>query len=294
MRKEIDSFPMVVFSYHPCYAAFFCDLAEQAEVRTASYLLALTPVKTDASPLINVLEFRTEELGYLAGATLAHSTVAGHLATICFDEEIGERFVAGFRQGMQEPRSGATLSALYVSRSDLLGKSESVKFLAKLLTDAGSRYQDGMGIDAVAFLTGLLAEPFIKTLPRSDVIVTAGPLSMDDTEPRVVLTSTYIDFAMLPQYIVENAEDLGLLRPQRGSRGVEPRGPEIAASIGEAQTSWGTRYIPVGLADGLLNYTGFASYERFRSLPEEFAGDIAYYYRAICAGEIEVSPEMRN
>jgi len=291
MKEELDSYPMIVFSYHKIYMPLFCELAQRIEIRDVSYLLALTPVRSGASSLINVLEFRTEELGYLAGAALAGVTVSSHLATVCFDDEIGERFTAGFYQGMTEQRSGATLSAIVVSRSDLIGRDDSVKLLSTRLEKENHRLSSGMSIDSFAFFTGPLAEPFILSLPARSANATFGPVPEYDIKTGVLMTSTYIDFGMLPQYLVENADELGLLKPVKPVGSADEVLSPHHVDIGGTLPSRGVQYIPVGLADGVLNYSGFSYSERFRALPEGLASDIDYYYRAICAGEIEVSAE---
>lgn len=292
MKKELDSYPMVVFSYQQIYMPLFCDLAKHIEIRDASYLLALTPVKASASSLINVLEFRTEELGFLAGAALAGVTVSSHLATVCFDDEIGERFTAGFYQGMTEQRSGATLSAIVVSRSDLIGRDDSVELLTTRLEQENRRLSSGMSIDSLAFFTGPLAEPFILSLPARSANATFGPVPEYDIQTGILMTSTYIDFGRIPQFIVENADGLGLLTPVRSVGSGDKAVSQHQVQIGRAIPSRGVQYIPVGLADGVLNYSGFSHSKRFRGIPEGLASDIDYYYRAICAGEIEVSAEL--
>jgi len=292
MKDELNHYPTVVFSYHKNYMPLFCDLAEHIEIRDASYVLALTPVKSGASSLINVLEFRTEELGFLAGATLAGVTVSGHLATVCFDDEIGERFTAGFYQGMTEQRSGATLSAITIARSDLIGREDSVALLTSRLEDENRRLGSGMSIDSLASFTGPLAKPFVKSLPARNVNATFGPVPEYDIQTGILLTSVYVDFGGIPQFLVENADRLGLLKP------VKPvgNGNEILSTykvdVGGTLKSRGVQYIPVGLADGVLNYSGFSHSKRFRALPEGLAKDLDYYYRAICAEEIKVSAEL--
>jgi len=292
MKKELNHHPMVVFSYHKVYMPLFCELAKHIEIPDASYLLALTPVKSGASSLINVLEFRTEELGFLAGAALAGVTVSSHLATVCFDDEIGERFTAGLYQGMTEQRSGATLSAIVVSRSDLIGREDSVALLTSRLEKENHRLSSGMSIDSLAFFIGPLAEPFIMSLPARSANATFGPVPEYDIQTGVLMTSTYIDFGGIPQFIVENADGLGLLTPiSPVGNGNEVLSP-YRVDVGGTLASRSVQYIPVGLADGVINYSGFSHSKRFRALPEGLASDIDYYHRAICAGEIEVSAEL--
>lgn len=292
MKKELDSYPMIAFSYHQIYMPLFCELATHIEIRDASYVLALTPVKSGASSLINVLEFRTEELGFLAGAALAGVTISSHLATVCFDDEIGERFTAGFYQGMTEQRSGATLSAIVVSRSDLIGREDSVELLTTRLEKENHRLSSGMSIDSFAVFTGSLAEPFIMSLPAPSANATFGPVPEYDIQTGVLMTSTYIDFGRIPQFIVENADGLGLLKPVRPVSDDDELLSQHKVQIGGALPSRGVQYISMGLVDGVLNYSGFSHGMRFRALPEGLASDIDYYYSAICAGEIEVSAEL--
>ncbi len=292
MREELDSYPMIVFSYHKSYMSLFCELAEHIEVRCVSYMLALTPVKPDASSLINVLEFRTEELGYIAGATLAGVTVSGHLATICLDDASGQRFTAGFYQGMTEQRSGATLSEIVVSRSDLADQQDGIKLLATRLEEENRRLSSGMSIDSVGSFAGPLTEPFILSLPGRSINATCGPVPNYDIQTGVLLTSTYIDFGRLPQYLVENADDLRLLKPVRKTSSADQSESQFRMQAGGTLGSRGPQYISLGLAEGLLNYSGFSHAKRFRTLPEGLATDVDYYYRAICAGEIEVSDEL--
>jgi len=294
MRDEIDSFPMVIFSYHPCYAAFLCDLAERPDIREASYILALTPVKEDASPLITVLEFRTEELGFLAGAALAGRTMSGHLATICFDDEVGARFTTGFRQGAGMARSGATHAKLFVKRSDLIGGVESAEYLQGILDQADDRYGSRMSIDAVALMLGPLAEPFVGSLAGSEMTLTLGPIPMDEVARGLVLTSTCINFGNLPGFIVDHANELNLLRP---SRPVGPAGKldeRLVPGLGGHQQRRAVKYVSVGLADGLVGCTGFQQYQRFRSLPDDFLREMEYYSKSILTGEIRVVSGMEE
>jgi hypothetical protein len=292
MKKELNHYPLVVFSYHKVYMPLFCELATRIEIRDVSYVLALTPVKSGASSLINALEFRTEELGFLAGAALAGVTVSSHLAAVCFDDEIGERFTSGLYQGMTEQRSGATLSAIVVSRSDLIDRDDSVDLLTSRLEKENHRLSSGMSIDSLAFFTGPLAKPFITSLPARSANATFGPVPEYDIQTGVLLTSTYIDFGGIPQFIVENADGLGLLKPVSPVSDDDEVLSHYQVDVGGTLRSRGVQYIPVGLADGVLNYSGFSHSKRFRALPEGLASDIDYYYRAICAGEIEVSAEL--
>jgi hypothetical protein len=291
MKKELNFYPMIVFSYHQAYMPLFYDLSKHIEIRDASYLLALTPVKAGASSLINVLEFRTEELGFLAGAALAGVTVSSHLATVRFDDEIGERFTRGVYQGMTEQRSGATLSELVVSRSDLIGREDSVALLISRLEKENRRLSSGMSIDSIAFFIGPLAEPFIMSLPARSANATFGPIPEYDIQTGALLTCVYIDFGKLPQFIAENADELGLLKPVRPVGDSDEVLSHYQVDVGKALPSQSAQYISVGLADGVLNYSGFSHSKRLRSLPEGLTKDIDYYYRAICAGEIEVSAE---
>lgn len=292
MKKELNHYPMVVFSYHANYMPLFCDLAKHIEIRAASYVLALTPVKSKASSLINVIEFRTEELGFLAGAALAGVTISSHLSTVCFDDEIGERFTAGFYQGMIEQRSGATLSAIVVSRSDLIGRDDSVALLTSRLEKENRRLGSGMSIDSIAFFTGPLAEPFVLSLPARSANATFGPVPEYDIQTGVLLTSAYIDFGRIPPFLVENADGLDLLKPVRPvENGSEIPSP-YQVNIGGSLKSRGVQYIQAGLADGVLNYSGFSHSKRFRALPEGLAADVEYYCRAIIAEEIKVSAEL--
>ncbi len=288
MTQEINSFPTVIFTYHGSYTALFAEMASRSEVPAASYVLALTTVKSGESPLIKVLEPRMEELGFVAGAALARVSQTAHLATVTFKDYEGDRFVAGFFQGLLEERGSASHSAIYLDRSDLIGAEDSAALIAGRLRDASNKLTDGRAIDGVALFIGPLAQPFIDAQPPNALFEVTGPSPLDIPE-RGVVTSCYMDFGKIPQFLVEHAEDLNLFTPKGANTIRKGADLRLMPNIGKIDFGGGAQYVSVGLAEGVLNYTGLAQYARKHQLPRGLEADIERYIAAIKSGEIKVS-----
>ncbi len=290
MRKEIDSFPVVIFTYHGVYTALFTEMASRSEVPAASYVMTLTTVKSGESPLIKVLEPRMEELGFVAGAALARVSQTAHLATLTLKNYEGDRFVAGFFQGLKEERGEASHSAIYMERGDLIGAQDSAAFITGKLGDASKKFTDGRAIDAVALFIGPLAQPFIDTQPPDTFFAVTGPSPLDIPEHGVV-TSCYMDFGMIPQFLVDHADDLKLFTPKGANTIRKGANSRMMPNIGNIDLGGGVQYVSIGLAEGILNYTGLAQYARKHQLPRGLEADIERYIAAIKSGEIKVSQD---
>jgi hypothetical protein len=172
MYDAMSDTPTIIFSYDNTYVSLLTALAKHTEKRVATYVFILSTVREDESSLVKVLEPRTEELGFLAGAALARMTRTAHLATVTYETYEGDRFVAGFYQGASEERGAVTHSAVYVKREDLIGAEESALLISGKLATAAKRYKGGLGIDGIALFIGQLAEPFVQALPPTGVYVT--------------------------------------------------------------------------------------------------------------------------
>jgi hypothetical protein len=290
MTQEINSFPTVIFTYHGSYTALFTEMASRSEVPAASYVLTLTTVKSGESPLIKVLEPRMEELGFVAGAALARVSQTAHLATVTLKDYEGDRFVAGFFQGLQEERGSASHSAIYMDRSDLIGAQDSAAFIAGKLGDASKKFTDGRAIDSVALFIGPLAQPFIDSQPPDTFFAVTGPAPLDIPEHGVV-TSCYMDFGKIPQYLIEHAEDLKLFTPKGANTIRKGADSRMMPNIGNIDLGTGVQYVSVGLAEGILNYTGLAQFARKHQLPRGLEADIERYIAAIKSGEIKVTQD---
>jgi hypothetical protein len=290
MLEAITDTPTIVFTYDTCYVPLLMKMARQPEKRIATYIVTLAPVPDDVSPLLMVLEPRMEELGFLAGAALARMSTTTHLATVTFDNYEGGRFVAGFYQGVSEERGSVSHTAIYVERGDLIGAQESAQYISGKLAGAAKRFKAGMGIDGVALLLGPLVKPFIQSLPPAGFHAACGPVPMDDPMHGVV-TSVYMDFGKIPQYLVDNAEDLNLLAPKVPTIARSEGGVGITSRTRGAASEAHTQYISVGLADGILNWTGMSQFAGKHSLPEGLEKDIQRYAAAIISGEMKVSAE---
>lgn len=290
MRQEITNFPTVIFSYHGVYTALFTDMASRSEVPATSYVLTLTTVKEEESPLIKVLEPRMEELGFISGAALARVSQTAHLATITLKNYEGDRFVAGFFQGLQEERGAASHSAIYMERSDLIGAQDSAAFIAGKLSDASRKFTDGRTIDAVALFIGPLARPFLEAQPPGTFLAVTGPSPLDIPE-RGVVTSCYMDFGMIPQFLIDHAEDMKLFTPKGANTIRKGADSRMKPNIGNIDFGGGVQYVSVGLSEGILNYTGMAQYARKHELPQGLEADVERYIAAIKSGEIKVAEE---
>lgn len=256
----------------------------------ASYVLTLTAVKEGESPLIKVLEPRMEELGFVAGATLARVSRTAHLATVTLKDYEGDRFVVGFFQGLQEESGSASQSAIYLDRSDLIGAEDSAAFIAGKLSGASNKFTDGRAIDSIALFIGPLAQPFIEAQPPDGFLAVAGPSPLDIPE-RGVVTSCYMDFGKIPQFLIDHAEDLKLFTPKGANTIRKGADSRMMTNIGNIDLGTGVQYVSVGLAEGILNYTGLAQYARKHEIPRGMEADIERYIAAIKSGEIKVTQD---
>lgn len=290
MLKEISRFPTVVVSYHGTYTALFTEMASKPEVPAASYILMLTPVKSGASPLIKVLEPRMEEVGFLAGITLATISQTTHLASATFKDYEGDRFVSGFYQGVKEVRGSVTHSAIYFTRSELIGAEDSAANISSKLVSAGDKLPDRRGIDSIALFLGPLAKPFIETSLADGYFAITGPAPLEIPDTGIV-TSFYIDFGKIPQFLVENAEELKFFSPKGANIIREGADMRQLPNVGNVKFGGNVQYVSVGLKEGILNYTGFALYQKRGRLPAGLENDIQRITSEIIAGERTVTLE---
>jgi hypothetical protein len=290
LAEAITDTSTIVFTYDTCYVPLLMKMARQPEKRVATYIVTLAPVPDDVSSLLMVLEPRMEELGFLAGAALARMSATTHLATVTFDNYEGGRFVAGFYQGVSEERGSVSHTSINIERGDLVGAQESAQMISGKLAGAAKRFKAGMGMDGVALLLGPLAKPFVQSLPPTGLQAVCGPVPMDDPMHGVV-TSVYMDFGRIPQYFVDNAEKLDLLTPRVPIITRAEGGAGITSMPGQVSSDAHTQYISVGLAEGILNWTGMSQYASKHSLPEGLEQDIQRYAAAIISGEMKVSDE---
>ncbi len=292
MRKEIDSYPTVVFSYHDTYSYLFVRLSETVGVRSANYVLALSSIPPEASSQIFRLDFRMEELGFIGGVALAHMSRTGHIAVLSFEEEWCDRFVAGFTQGVREIRAGARVADLRVSRMELVDTRETADFIWGLVGEAKSRSSSGLGVDAIAVLASGSADPFISSLMPARIDAISGITPPHGEWCRALVLAVLIDFGRLPLFFVENADNVGLFKidvPVRLREGAEDS--PYMPKTGRGGSLGGVKVITAGMREGVLR-VAWPPEESVRSrFPDEVESDIAYYERAIEAGEVPIYSE---
>ena len=290
MRQELDSYPTVVFSYHDTYTYLFVKLSETFEVRSANYVLALASLPPEASSFFFRIDLLLEEPGYIAGAALAHLSRTGRITVLGFEEDWCDRFVAGFTQGVREVRAGSSVTDLRVKRMELVDADEGLELIWGMLDKVKQRSMSGLGVDAVAVLASGLGEPFIGSLADASIYATAGITPPPDEAYRSVVFGTVVDFSRLPLYFVENADAIGLFKIEKPVKlKEEVRNSPYMPTPGHGSPVGGVKVITIGLSDEVIKLVGLTGYESFSRLPDEVKTEIAYYERAIKAGEIPIS-----
>jgi|GEM_PF-1954198 len=289
--------PVVIFSYQDDFLGLLRGLVTEPGMEPATVVVALVEPRQELPPQFLLLEFHSEELGFIAGIIAGEMTVDGHVATYGFTGDYySDLFVAGFWQGLMLGRSGASLRDLRVSRNEVADAKEGARLMGEMLNRVNREYDPQFAVDFSAFWTYPLGEEFAHDVAALPLPIVVGPVPSRDVSGGAPVTSLYYDFSAIPRFLVENAEELGLLEVpsplDQKQEDDETAGAERARAPRSVSPALGPRRVEIRMDSGLMKIGGFDAYRRYNPLPADLLKTVEFYLKSLQLGELEVKPEL--